>query len=378
MMPSAPRNTRRLRLRPGWPALLALGGAALAATLTSLASCSSRSDAQERRDATADPLVKITTAEVQSRPVPIYLPLTGTLRAERESDVAADTMGKVTATFVERGDTVAINAPLARLDSRNAALGAQEAATMAQISRVQREQAAADCARAARLLEQGAINQAEHDRMTSACTTAQLSSSAAETRVRMAGKALGDATIRAPFAGMVVERYVTAGEYVMPGARVATVAAIGTLRLELTVPESAVARIKLGQEVSFEVAAFPGQRFPAKVRFISPTLRPATRDLIVEATVDNTAGALKPGMFASARIKLGETALPVIPVSAIKRDGRTARAFVAVNGRLEERVLQLGEATADGQSLGVSKGLSAGEQVAAPLTEQARDGLRIE
>ena len=83
-------------------------------------------------------------------------------------------------------------------------------------------------------------------------------------------------------------------------------------------------------------------------------------------------------MFASARIKLGETSLPVIPVSAIKRDGRTARAFVAVGGRLEERVLQLGEATADGQALGVSKGLSAGEKVAAPLTEQARDGLRIE
>ncbi|MCC6993301.1 MAG: hypothetical protein IT370_01605, partial [Deltaproteobacteria bacterium] len=104
MMPSAHPF---VRVRPATRRLL--GGAALAASLTSLvtllASCSSRSDAQERRDATADPLVKVSTAAVQSRPVPIYLPLTGTLRAERESDVAADSPGKVTATFVERGDT---------------------------------------------------------------------------------------------------------------------------------------------------------------------------------------------------------------------------------------------------------------------------------
>jgi len=351
--------------------------AVVAAAAVAAPACSSRSDAQNR-DATADPIVKITTVEIATRPVPTYLPLTGTLRAERESDVASDTMGKVTATFVERGDSVAAFAPLARLDARGAALSQQEASTMAQISRVQREQAAADCARAARLLAEGAINQAEHDRMASACTTTQLSATAAETRVRMAGKALGDATIRAPFAGIVVERYVTPGEYVMPGARVATVAALGTLRLELTVPESAVARIKVGQEVDFEVSAHPGRRFPAKVRYLSPTLRAATRDLVVEAMVDNADGLLKPGMFASARIKLGEATVPVIPTAALKRDGSTARAFVAVKGRLEERVLQLGQPTSDGAAIGVLKGLAAGERVAAPLTEQVRDGLRIE
>jgi membrane fusion protein (multidrug efflux system) len=347
-------------------AALPLGGAAGCA----------RAGASERAAGhDAEAALAVTTAVVARRPVTRALTLTGTLTPNRKSDVAADATGKVTAASIERGTVVAAGAALVRLDRRGAALTEEEARAQADAARTQQALADTECARADKLFAGGAINQAEHDRARAQCDAARAQALAASARARQASKSLGDAVVRAPFPGVIADRLVAEGEYVRPDTRVATLVEIDPLRLELSVPEAAVAALERSAQVDFEVAAFPGETFHGKVRYVGPSVRRQSRDLIVEAVVANPGRRLLPGMFATARLVLGQEPQPVVPAAACKRDGEVDRVYVVANGRAEERLVSLGAREADGFT--VLSGLAAGERVIAPLVPGLRDGAKV-
>jgi membrane fusion protein (multidrug efflux system) len=306
--------------------------------------------------------------------MPRVLVLTGTLTANRESEVAADGMGKVLSTHVERGDQVKAGALLAKLDGSSAALSRAEASAQVSVARAQSENAKLECARAETLFAQRAISRAEYDRLRTSCETANFSADAAFARQRLTEKNLGDSVIRAPFAGLIVERNVTMGEYVQPGRTIVKLVEVNPLRLELTVPESAVSAITTESTVSFKVAAYP-EIFQAKVRYVGPVVRRSSRDLVVEALVDNSDGRLRPGMFATSNLALGARELPAIPESALVGKQTSARAFVIKNGLLEERVVQAGDR--DGGNVAILKGLAIGEQVVLNPTTNLKDGTRV-
>jgi membrane fusion protein (multidrug efflux system) len=151
---------------------------------------------------------------------------------------------------------------------------------------------------------------------------------AARARVTLARKAVADTVVRAPFAGLVADRGVSVGDWVNRGASVATVVRVDPLRVELTVPEQAVARIAEGQAVVLTVDAYPGRSFEARVRFVSPTLRADQRALTVEAILPNADGLLKPGLFASAEIETTADSALVVPAPVVQTSGATSRLFV--------------------------------------------------
>ena len=104
----------------------------------------------------------------------------------------------------------------------------------------------------------------------------------------LAQKALADTVVRAPFAGVVGERFVSVGDYVTRGTKVASVLRIDPLRVELTVPEQYVSRWSPpAATVTFEVDAYPGETFTGQVRYVSPSVTAETRALTVEAVVPN-------------------------------------------------------------------------------------------
>jgi multidrug efflux pump subunit AcrA (membrane-fusion protein) len=95
----------------------------------------------------------------------------------------------------------------------------------------------------------------------------------------------------------------------------------------------------------------------------------------VEAIVENVTHELRPGMFVTATLSLGEQSVPGIPESAVRVIGTERRVFVNIDGRLEERLVQVGE-TRQGQ-IPVLDGLKKGEQVVAQLSPNIRDGARV-
>lgn len=349
-------------------------------TLPLLLGCDVRRSQAKGQPATtssAAPL-SVATTPVRTQALPRSLTLTGTLIASSSSSVAADAMGRVTAVYVERGSRVSAGQPLARLDRRQAMLS--EAAARAQAGQAHSQSALAtlECARAERLFRDDVINRAEYDRTQTQCQSASFAATTARVQQRMAGKNLGDTLIRAPFAGVIADRFISPGEYVRADSRVVNLVQLDPLRLELSVPEHVLSAFGVGAEVRFQVAAWPGQTFVGQVRFVGAAVRRASRDLLVEAVVPNSDERLRPGMFAIAEVKLGETVLPVIPLSAIKSDERsgTDRVFVVVDGQVQERLVHKGPIA--GPVIAIRSGVKPGEKVVLSPVPALRDGLRVQ
>jgi membrane fusion protein, multidrug efflux system len=360
--------------RPFSPAsLTTLGVLALAAA----AGCAraGASEPQQHPAAACDAPLAVSIAVVDQKPIARALVLTGTLTPNRKSDVAADAAGKVISAPIERGSVVAAGAPLVRLDRRSAQLGDEEARAQAASARTQQTLAETECTRADKLFAAGALNQADHDRAHAQCEASRLQATAAGARARLAGKSLGDAIVRAPFRGVIADRLVSEGEYVRAETRVATLVEIDPLRLELSVPEAAVGALTRAKDVRFEVAAFPGETFEGRVRYVGPAVRRQSRDLLVEAVVANPQRRLLPGMFATARLVLGSEPRPIVPAAAVKREGEVDRVYVVAGGRAEERLVSLGAREADG--FAVVSGLRPGERVVAPIVAGLTDGVKV-
>jgi RND family efflux transporter MFP subunit len=326
--------------------------------------------------AASDPVRTLTLAQVQPRAMPKELLLTGTLVAHRQSDLAANATGRVLSTHVERGQSIPAGTVVARLDARMAKYSASAARAQSRVAKAQLDLAKTECSRADKLLADGVISKAEYDRTTSDCTTTLSSAAAADANAALAAVQAGDSVVKAPFAGIVGERFVEVGEYVQPSTRVASLYAIDPIRLSIAVPEADVGRIAQGQEVTFTVAALAGRSFDAKVKYVSPALREGTRDLVVEAVAENPDHVLRPGMFATVHVATGEEELPTVPASAIVRDEVRTRVWVVREGRATPHVVRLGPER-DGQ-VAILSGVSADDAVVAEPPADLVDGTRVE
>jgi membrane fusion protein, multidrug efflux system len=232
-----------------------------------------------------------------------------------------------------------------------------------------------ECERARALTKSGAISQAELDRVETKCQTSTSAVSAAQARARLTAQAVGDGAIRAPFAGVVTDRYVADGEFVHADSRVATVVDLDALRLELTIPEANIATARAGTRLKFTVAGYPDRPFSATLKFVGASVRNATRDVVAEAVLDDPDPGLRPGMFASVRIATGEQKTPVVPRGAVvTRDGKTT-SFVVVDGRVEQRIVQIGDVF--GGDVAVTRGLIDGDKIVTAPDEKLRNGLRV-
>jgi membrane fusion protein (multidrug efflux system) len=324
--------------------------------------------------ATAAP-VKVASVVAATESVPRLIPLTGTLKASAESSVAANANGQIIRTFVERGSVVAKGAPLVTLDRRLALLSAAEARANLEGTRSQKELADSACERNQRLFKRHIITTEEFEKTDSTCKVQKQSLAAAESRQQQTTVNLADGTVRAPFAGVVVERFVNVGEYVTANMKIVELVQNDPVRIELVAGELDAAAIHVGQTVTFEVKAMPGKNFTATVRYVAPALRVATRDLVFEAVAPNADGSLKPGMFATAWLETGTEAMVVVPQTVLWKSGETVRAFVIKNGHLEERVVHVARELGDRAAVKV--GIAAGERIVRDASKQLKDGLAV-
>lgn len=337
-----------------------------------LSACTKQEEVHAKQ---AAPRIKVSTAEVGTRPVPREITLTGVLAANERSDLAANASGRVIKVFVELGQRVAQGAVIAQLDKRNATLAAREADANVQTLVDQLNASKKDCERYVKLLAKGAITQQEYDRAIGQCTTQGSSEAAARVRIEQAAQQLSDSTIRAPFAGKIADRAIHVGDYVMPSTKVVTLLADDPLRLRLTVPETHIAAIKAGLAVRFETAGVPGREFQAVVKYIGGEVREATRDMVIEAIVDNKDGALVPGMFVTAHLATGTEPLPVIAKQSLVA-GPAPSVFLLDGERVRQRLVQLGPP--QGEQLSVLDGIRAGDKVVLQPPKELADGALVE
>jgi cobalt-zinc-cadmium efflux system membrane fusion protein len=300
----------------------------------------------------------------------------------RTARVGALVEGIVSATHVNVGDRVRQGALLAGLHSHEVhdSWGDYRKA-IADRRRIEQELAFATeaVARTERLLAEKAAStlEVERARTISASAAQQLVMANAEVRraqesLEHLGLVIGATPdvaaneiipVRTPQAGAVLEKLVTTGTTVTPGTAMFVISDTSTLWVLAEIDEGALARVSVGAPVQVAVSAYPTDRFPATVTSIGDTINPATRRVVVRCVVQNTAGRLKPGMFARVQLE-GVTPQPMIrvPTDAVQDIGERRVVFVAAaEGRYTARDVETG-AERDGR-VEVRRGLTAGDKV---------------
>ena len=197
-------------------------------------------------------------------------------------------------------------------------------------------------------------------------------------QLAMAEKTLADTEVRAPFAGYVSARAVTPGEYVSTSSKIATILRVTPIKLELQVPELYAQQMTKGLSVEANVTGYAGRLFDGKITAINPAVDPNSRTFVVEATFANGDVALRPGMFATARIVLpGSTQGIFIPANSLITDATTnsSQVFLVRDGKARLAVVQVGER--DGDQVRILTGIPADAVVATDHLQDLYDGQNV-
>ena len=305
--------------------------------------------------------LSVTVAPVVQELLEDRVTTTGTLLAWESVDLRAEVAGRVTALNFDEGTFVRQGQTLVSLDTQ--VLDAQ-----IQGARTRRDLAGVQAQRRRELFEIGGLSRQALDEAESSARVldAELAQLSAEVRRRR---------IVAPFSGEIGLREVSSGAYLSPGDRIATLRVTSQLRLEFTVPERYLGRIRQGEPVRYRV---PGQTddFVATIYATEPSVEAATRAFTVRARAANPGGVLQPGTFAEVALVLD--AVPdalLIPTAAVITGADSTTVFVVEDGTAVPRAIETGVRTAD--RLQVTRGLSPGDVVLTSGLNQVRPGQAV-
>ncbi len=287
---------------------------------------------------------------------------TGRIEAMQAVDLRPDEQGRITALLFEEWQTVAEGAPLIKID---------DAMLRAQLERLRadRDLARQQLDRIRRLRAENASTPADLER-------AEASHRSAEAQLGVLELQIARTTVRAPFAGVVGQRFVSAGDYVTSATRLLTLQTVDPQRAVIEVPERHAVDLRRGQTVEFTVAARPGHVFRAQVEFIDPVVQGANRTILVKARAPNRDHLLRPGMFVEARLATGTRPNAIVIAEDAVQPLRTANiVWAVVDGKASRRVVQLG-ARAQGK-VEIVSGVNVGELVVIGGLERMSEGMPV-
>jgi HlyD family secretion protein len=255
------------------------------------------------------------------------------------------------------------------------------------IAQVQTAEANADAAEAQVNVAQAQIAQAEaqvaaaRQQETSAATqvqTQQAQASSQQAALQNARLAAGNATITAPFDGVVVSRILDPGAYVTPGTStpILTIADLDQVAVVVSVTEVQIAAIKRGAPVQITVDAYPDRTFRGKVTRIAGGADQATRTVQVEIDIQNPGHLLRPGMYATAQLFAGaDRDVLVVPLGALVNLGDQHFVWAVSADKVSKRQVTVGRAT--GEVVEVTNGLSESDVIIARGADLVREGQRV-
>jgi len=250
------------------------------------------------------PPATVTVAEAKSEVVANLVTAVGDLAAVHQVNVTPDVAGRVTDIMFTAGAAVKAGSPLVQLfdapeQGDLASFKAQ--ATVAQLSLDRAKQLAAR-----QFGPQATVDQAQ-------AAYDQANAGIAKTEAIISQK-----LVRAPFDGELGVRHVEVGQFLTAGTQIVTLTDLSILYANFTVPEKGSAALKVGQTVRVSVDAYPGQTFEGKITAIEPQIAADTRNIRVQATIDNPDHILKPGMFTTTTVVLPDKPPAVtVPETAV-------------------------------------------------------------
>jgi membrane fusion protein, multidrug efflux system len=313
----------------------------------------------------------VTTIVAQQEDWPASLSAIGTMTAIHGVTVSADLPGTVDRIAFESGRSVRQGDVLAELDTR------QERAQLAAIE-AQRELAGLNYNRLKGLLGERVISQAEFDR--AAAEQKQTGAQVGEIRATIERK-----TIRAPFSGVLGIRQANLGQYLAAGDPIVSLQSLHPIYVTFGVPQQDLAQVRVGHKVRITATDPAGGEFAGRVTALDSIIDQATRNVQVQATLDNPQGRLRPGMFVQTEMALGTSrSVVALPASAISYAPFGDSVFVVTdlqgqNGQtyrgVRQQFVKLGAARGD--QIAVVSGIKPGEEVVTSGVFKLRNGAAV-
>jgi len=288
-------------------------GAALCCLLPALliSACQSGTDAPAGGGSSA-PLVKV--AQPAQHVFVDVIEAVGTARANEQVTIAAPVAERIEQLYFDDGDFVRRGQLIATLDQAQEKAALEAALATVELSKTQLE-------RVQSLSERGFATRAQLDSLTAA--EARARADADDARARIA-----DRTIRAPLSGAVSLRTISPGTIVSVGDPIATVSDVSRIKLDFSVPETALGALRTGQPIEATSAAYPGETFTGTIATIDPVIDPATRALMVRAVLPNPGMRLKPGMLMEVAVQSAERTALAVPELSVIGEGATRYVYV--------------------------------------------------
>jgi RND family efflux transporter MFP subunit len=338
--------------------VIALGAAALAAACggNGTAPAPVGAGGAARVSIGPESVVTVATDEIRTGPL-----LSGELRAAREATVRAKMAGSVLEVRAEEGQAVQRGAVLARIEARplqDALISSQSAVRSAEQSLAVAER---EADRTASLVKGGALAERDLELARSAVTGAQAQLADSRARLASVRQQLDDAIVTAPIGGVVSGRPANAGDVVSPGTPIATIIDPSSMLLEASVPSEALAALKLGTPVEFQVRGYPGQTFDGHIERIAPAADPVTRQVTIFVDVPNTRGQLVAGLFAEGRVTSERRRAMVVPATAVDTTGQSPWVLRLRDGKAERVPVRIGVRDDRTERVEIVSGLEVGD-----------------
>jgi membrane fusion protein, multidrug efflux system len=314
----------------------------------------------------------VNVSEVREEQVQPRVAAVGSVMAFQGTVVSTEAGGVVREIKFEAGSMVKAGDELAQLDVEieQAQLRAAEAA--AGLARVSFN-------RAKELIASRSIPQAELD-------TADANLRQADAQVDNIKAVIAKKIVRAPFAGKLGIRRISAGQFLEKGSPVVSLQSLDPVYVEFSLPQQRLGELAEGLEVAVSSDAYPGRQFEGKITAVNPEIDPATRNVRVQATLANGDGRLRPGMFVSVEMILPrrEKAL-FIPASAVLNAPFGVSIFVVEEGQAgpdgtkplvaQQRLVRLGARRGD--FVVATEGVKAGERVVSTGAFKLKPGMPV-
>ena len=301
----------------------------------------------------------------------------GEVRARFEPELAFRIAGKVAKRLVEVGERVKKDQPLAELDPQDVRL---------QLEAVRAQMAAAEAnlnlARAERdryqtLLERQLVSRSHFDSADNTYRSAEAQFQQVRAQYDVARNQATYAVLRAPQDGVIASRRIEVGQVVAAGQTVFTLAADGEREVAISLPEQALERFRIGQEVAVELWSQPGRRFTGQIRELAPAADPQSRTFAARVAFQENGVPAELGQSARVLISHADSVPLAVPLSALSAEGGEPFVWVVdpATQTLQRRLVRVGPY---GESqVPVLEGLSADEWVVAAGVQVLREGQKV-
>ena len=331
-----------------------------------------RSGAADRVSVSAVPVVEVSVVQ------PILG--TGTLAAQKSTDVGPRVSGIIDEIVVQVGDRVEAGAPLFRTRSTDYEIRAQQARAQVKLARAEAQRMRREFARIERLHAMGVASEGSLDEVRTAAETAAARHEAADAALAEAEQNLRDTEVTAPYAGVITQRYVDEGAMMSTimsaNSKVVQIMKIDVVAAIVQVPGVHLSRFAVGTPARVTVDGVEGV-FESEIHILNDRVDHSSRAVELRLGIANPAYVLKPGLFARAEIIPRPREVVTVPSDSVLGPPDSRYVFIAEGGVARRRAVQVREL--DTRRMEVLGGLELGEIVlGGPRLSFVTDGTGVD